>query len=209
MLDSLIISCGNDLCSNVAALLHDFHHSLILCILDHWQSTNLWGQVPVQAYSCSENHSWVPNLLGKRLTITGRTHYFSSIEYGQKVFFKREPDNVNDPNVIVVCTYERVTIGHLTRTDAAFYSRFLNFDTCVFGVLTETAHGIFNTSMVIESPKYALFNQWVFLKIYCIGKFIQSAQYPRNACHGMFENIQFIWVYIKCKQNGTFKTGAK
>ena len=85
------------------------------------------------------------------------------LSHGQKVFFKRELDNPNDPNAIVVCTYERRIIGHLKRDDAAFYSRFLNFDTCVFGVLTRSAHGIYEISVVmekiIESPKYAIFNQ--------------------------------------------------
>ena len=46
---------------------------------------------------------------------------------GEKIFFKREPDNSNDPNAIIVCTYERDIIGHLTKDDAKCYSRFLNF----------------------------------------------------------------------------------
>ena len=93
-------------------------------------------------------------------------NYHVQVSHGQKVFFKREPDNSNDPNAIVVCTYERNIIGHLKKNDAAFYSRFLNFDTCVFGFLTRKAHGKYQTSMVvekiIESPKYAIFNQSSF-----------------------------------------------
>ena len=88
------------------------------------------------------------------------------MSHGQKVFFKREPDNSNDSNAIVVCTYEGKMIGHLKKDDAAFYSKFLNFDTCVFGALTRSAHGIYNTSMlvekIIESPKYSIFKQSLF-----------------------------------------------
>ena len=80
-----------------------------------------------------------------------------------KLFFKREPNNSKDPNAIVVCTYSREIIGHLTKDDAAFYSRFLNFDTCVFGALTRSAHGFYKTSMlvekIIESSKYVIFHQ--------------------------------------------------
>ena len=81
----------------------------------------------------------------------------------KKCFFKREPENTNDPNAIVVYTYGRDKIGHLKRSDAAYYSKFLNYDTCVFGFITSSAHGIYNTSMIvqkiIETPKYAIFNQ--------------------------------------------------
>ena len=125
--------------------------------------------------------SWVPNLLGKKLTITGRNHYHVQVTCGEKIFFKREPDNSNDPNAIIVYTYERDIIGHLTKDDAKFYSRFLNFDTCVFGVLTRSAHGFYKTSMLVEkimeSPKYAVFNQWMFYNIFIC----QIVQYSRNA----------------------------
>ena len=81
----------------------------------------------------------------------------------KKYFFKREPGNSDDPNAIVVCTYAREIIGHLKKNDAAFYSIFLNFDTCVFGVLTKSAHGFYKTSMsvekIIEFPKCAIFHQ--------------------------------------------------
>ena len=102
-------------------------------------------------------------------------------KYGQKVFFKREPDNSDDPNAIVVCTYAREIIGHLKKDDAAFYSRFLNFDTCAFGVLTRSAHGFYKTSMlvekIIESPKYAIFHQWMFHNIVIS----EIVEYSRNA----------------------------
>ena len=114
--------------------------------------------------------SWVPNLLWRKFTSTGRNHYHVQVKYGQKVFFKREPNNSKDLNAIVVCTYSRDIIGHLTKDDAAFYSRFLNFDTCVFGALTRSAHGFYKTSMlvekIIESSKYAIFHQWMFFQHY-------------------------------------------
>ena len=58
--------------------------------------------------------------LGKKFTITGRNHYHAQVKYGQKVFFKREPDNSNDPNAIVVCTYAKEIIRHLKKDYAAF-----------------------------------------------------------------------------------------
>ena len=108
-------------------------------------------------------------------------HYCVQVKHGQKVFFKREPNNSKDPNAIVVCTYSRDIIGHLTKDDAAFYSRFLNFDTCVFGALTRSAHGFYKTSMlvekIIESSKYAIFHQWMLSSIIIS----QIVQYSRNA----------------------------
>ena len=138
-----------------------------MCIFHSW---NIWNVLVLKLCNNGLCSNVAPlfhqNLLGKKLTITGRNHYHVQVTCGEKIFFKREPDNSNDPNAIIVCTYERDIIGHLTKDDAKFYSRFLNFDTCVFGVLTRSAHGFYKTSMLVEkimeSPKYAVFNQWMF-----------------------------------------------
>ena len=86
----------------------------------------------------------------KKLTITGRQYYKVSVKVGQKVFFKREPDNTRDPNALVVCTYDRDIIGHLKKEIAAVYAPFMNYDSCVFGILTQSSHGSYNTSMIVE-----------------------------------------------------------
>ena len=64
---------------------------------------------------------------------------------------------------MVVCTYQREVIGHLKKEVAAMLSPFMNYDTCVFGTLTDSAHGLYNTSMIveniIESPRFAILKQ--------------------------------------------------
>ena len=101
--------------------------------------------------------------MGAKFTITGRNHYQVTVKSGQKVFFKREPENSKDPNAVVVCTYQREVIGHLKKEVAAMLSPFMNYDTCVFGTLTDSAHGLYNTSMIveniIESPRFAILKQ--------------------------------------------------
>ena len=62
----------------------------------------------------------VPDIIGKKFTISDRNNYHVRVIHGQKVFFKREPDNSNDPNAIVVYTYERNIIGLLKKDNAAF-----------------------------------------------------------------------------------------
>ena len=105
-------------------------------------------------------------MIGAKFTITGRNHYQVNVKSGQKVFFKREPENTYDPNA-VVCTYKKEVIGHLKKEVAALLSPFMNYDTCIFGTLTQSAHGSYNTSMIveniIESPKFAVLKQWELL----------------------------------------------
>ena len=102
-------------------------------------------------------------MIGSKFTITGRNHYKVNVRSGQKVFFKREPEITYDPNAVVVCTYQREVIGHLKKSVAALLSPFMNYDTCIFGTITQSAHGLYNTSMIveniIESPRFAFFNQ--------------------------------------------------
>ena len=52
-------------------------------------------------------------------------------------------------NAILVCTYNWEPIGHFKKKDAKFLSTYMNYDCCSFGYLTESAHGSFNTSMII------------------------------------------------------------
>ena len=108
---------------------------------------------------------WVPSILHKKFTVTGRHAYKLSVEIGQKVFCKREPSNASDSNAILVCTYDWEPIGHFKKEDAKFLSTYMNYDCCFFGYLTDSAHGSFNTSMIIteiiESRRFKLFT-WEF-----------------------------------------------
>ena len=94
--------------------------------------------------------------------------YKLSVGIGQKVFCKREPSNASDSNAIIVCTYDWEPIGHFKKEDAKFLSTYMNYDCCFFGYLTDSAHGSFNTSMIIteiiESRRFKLFT-W---KLHCI-----------------------------------------
>ena len=47
--------------------------------------------------------------------------YNIDVQYGQKLFFKREPEKMNDPKAIVVCNYGKDVIGHLRRSNVAYY----------------------------------------------------------------------------------------
>ena len=96
------------------------------------------------------------------MAIVGRKNYQNiTLVPGQNVFLQREPQNRNDPNAILVCTYDRRHVGHLSRKNAAILSKFMDYDTLIFGHITDTAHGFFKTSLIvdkiIESSRVGIF----------------------------------------------------
>ena len=63
---------------------------------------------------------------------------------------QRESDNRSDPNAILVCTYQRDHAGHLWRKQASTLSKFMDYDTIMFGHITESAHGTYKTSIIVD-----------------------------------------------------------
>ena len=67
------------------------------------------------------------------------------------MFLKREPLNNSDANAIAVLNSSSKVVGHLRRTEAANIAPHLDYTTCIWGTVAETAHGYWNTSVVIDS----------------------------------------------------------
>ena len=88
---------------------------------------------------------------GKRFAITGKPNYSIESFQGQKVFLNREPLNKFDPNAIAVLNTSSKVVGHLTKIEAAKIAPHLDYTTCIWGTVAETAHGYWNTSVVIDS----------------------------------------------------------
>ena len=70
----------------------------------------------------------------------------------------------HDKNAIAVRRYDGEIVGHLTRDTGARLAPFLQLDTCVFGKVSETYYGEFQTSIIIiiveriiESRRHAIF----------------------------------------------------
>ena len=99
-------------------------------------------------------------MVGKKFTITGRHAYENDLEEDEKLYFQRELNNPHDANAIAVHKYDGETVGHLTKDTASYLAPFMQFDTCVFGKVSKTYYGSFNTKIIvekiIENPRYAV-----------------------------------------------------
>ena len=93
----------------------------------------------------------VLSLRGKRFAITGRPNYPIELLPGQKVFLNREPLNKSDANGIVVLNTSSKVVSHLRRAEAANIVSHLDYTTCIWRTVAETAHGYWNTSVIIDS----------------------------------------------------------
>ena len=93
-----------------------------------------------------------PQLSGKKYIVTGRNHYLDvEVQYGDRVFLNREPWNKHDKNAIAVLNTNCRVIGHLRAKDAAKIAPYLDYTTCIWGRLGKSAHGVWNTNILIDS----------------------------------------------------------
>ena len=67
---------------------------------------------------------------------------------GWKVFLYREPLNKSDANAIAVLNTNSKAVDHLRRTEVANIAPYLDYTTCIWGTVAETAHGYWNTSVI-------------------------------------------------------------
>ena len=93
----------------------------------------------------------IKSLRGKRFAITGRNNYPIELFHGEKVFLNREPLNKSDPNAIAVLNTNSRVVGHLKRKEAAKIAPHIDYTTCIWGTVAETAYGHWNTSIIINS----------------------------------------------------------
>ena len=68
---------------------------------------------------------------------------------GWKVFLYREPLNKSDANAIAVLNTNSKVVDHLRRTEVANIAPHLDYTTCIWGTVAETAHGYWNTSVIM------------------------------------------------------------
>ena len=87
--------------------------------------------------------------------------YNIELKKDERLYFQRETNNRHDKNAIAVRTYNGEIVGHLTKEIAAQLAPFLQFDTCVFGTVSSTYYGGFNTKMlveqIIENKRHSIF----------------------------------------------------
>ena len=67
------------------------------------------------------------------------------------MFLNREPLNKSDPNAIAVLNTNSRVVGHLKRKEAARIAPHIDYTTCIWGTVAETAYGYWNTSIIINS----------------------------------------------------------
>ena len=73
------------------------------------------------------------------------------VQYGDRVFLNREPWNKHDKNAIAILNTSCRVIGHMRANDAAEIAPYLDYMTCIWGRITKSAHGIWNTKILIDS----------------------------------------------------------
>ena len=70
----------------------------------------------------------------------------------EKFFNYRDKKHAN--NAIAVLNTISKVVGHLTRTKATNIAPYLGYTTFIWGTVAETAHGYWNTSVIIDSFKF-------------------------------------------------------
>lgn len=59
------------------------------------------------------------------------------LDIGDRLHFFREPDNLYDPNAIVVKTDEGIKIGYIPKKDNVVFSRLMDAGKLLFGKITD------------------------------------------------------------------------
>ena len=80
-----------------------------------------------------------------------RDQYPSEKITSKKTSLNREPLNKFDTNAIAVLHTSSRVVGHLTRIEAAKIAPHLDYTTCIWGTVAESARGYWNTSIIIDS----------------------------------------------------------
>ena len=67
------------------------------------------------------------------------------------MFLNREPLNKSDLNAIAVLNTNSRVVGHLKRIEVARIAPHIDYTTCIWGTVAETAYGHWNISIIINS----------------------------------------------------------